>query len=199
MKVGEAMTSPAITARAGTSCKEAAGLLARHRISALPVVDEQGRLVGIVSEADLITLETTPDPRALATPVSPRSEPLPSCVDEIMTREVMSVDEDTDLALAARRMLETRVKRLPVLRGDRVVGVISRYDLIRVMARSDEDLRADIQRVLADEGMSLAALQVRVHDGVVELSGQDQSTLRLAQILARTVPGVLDVRARSGT
>ncbi len=198
MRVGEAMTSPAITVRPGTSCKEAAGLLARHRISALPVVDERGRLVGIVSEADLLPLETTPDPRALATPLVPHPEPLPTRVDEVMTREVMSVDEDTDLGLAARRMLETGVKRLPVLHGDRVVGVISRHDLIKVMARSDADLEASIQRLLADEGMRLAGLRVRVRDGVVELSGQDRSTLRLAQILARTVPGVLDVRTRAG-
>ncbi|HZU18596.1 MAG TPA: CBS domain-containing protein [Candidatus Dormibacteraeota bacterium] len=197
MRVGEVMTSPAITVGPDTSCKEAAGLLARHRISALPVVDDRHRLIGIVSEADLLPLETSPDPRALATPLAPRREPLPSRVDEVMTREVMSVDEDTDLGLAASRMLETGVKRLPVLRGDRVVGVISRHDLIKVMARRDEDLEAGIRRLLADEGMRLAGLGVRVRDGVVELSGQDPSTLRLAQILARTVPGVLDVRTRS--
>jgi CBS domain-containing protein len=121
MRVGEAMTSPAITVGPSTSCK-AAGLLARHRISALPVVDDRSRLLGIVSEADLLPLENTPDPRALATPLAPRREPLPSRVDEVMTREVICVDEDTDLGLAARRMLEAGVRRLPVLRDDRVVG-----------------------------------------------------------------------------
>ena len=170
MRVGEAMTSPAITVRPDTSCKEAAGLLARHRISALPVVDGRGRLVGIVSEADLLPLEAVPDPRALATPVASRREPLPSRVEEVMTREVVSVDEGADLGLVARRMLEAGVRRLPVRRGDRVVGVISRHDLIKVMARSDEDLEADLQRLLAAEGLRLAGLQVRVRDGVVELS-----------------------------
>ncbi len=123
MRVGEAMTSPAITVRPDTSCKEAAGLLARHRISALPVVDGRGRLVGIVSEADLLPLEAVPDPRALATPVASRREPLPSRVEEVMTREVVSVDEGADLG-----------------------------------------------RLLAAEGLRLAGLQVRVRDGVVELS-----------------------------
>jgi CBS domain-containing protein len=199
MRVGEAMTSPAITVGPSTSCKAAAGLLARHQISALPVVDDRGRLLGIVSEADLLPLETTPDPRALATPLASRREPLPSRVDEVMTREVICVEEDTDLGLAARRMLEAGVRRLPVLRDDRVVGVISRHDLIKVMARRDEELEAGLRRLLAEEGVRLGELQVRVRDGVVELSGPDPNTLRLVQILARTVPGVLDVRTQPET
>ncbi len=175
------MTSPAITVGPDTHCKEAAALLVRHRISALPVVDTEGRLVGIVSEADLLALETTPDPRSQATPLRRRTEPLPSRVAEVMTVEVCTADEDTDLGIVAQRMIETGVKRLPVLRGDRVVGVVSRHDLLKVMARPDEDLEAAVRRTLTDEGMRLANLRVEVRDGVV-----------------RTVSGVLDVRVSRG-
>ena len=112
-----------------------------------------------------------------------------------MTEEVISAEEDTDLGFVAQRMIEANVKRLPILRGYRVVGVVSRHDLIKVMARSDQEIEANVRQTLADEGMRLGTLQVRVSDGVVDLSGGgDQGTLRLAEILARSVPGVLDVR-----
>jgi CBS domain-containing protein len=195
MKARDAMTSPAITVTPETHCKDAAALLVRHRISALPVVDADGRLVGLVSEADLLPLETTPDPRSQAMPLPPRTEPLPRRVDEVMTPEVYTVDEDTDLGLVAQRMLEANIRRFPVTRGEQVVGIVSRHDLVKVIARTDEDVEADVQRVLTEEGMRLTSLEIRVRDGVVELIGDgDRQTLRLAGILARSVPGVLDVR-----
>ena len=193
------MTSPAITATPEMHCKDAAALLVRHRISALPVVDASGRLVGLVSEADLLPLEATPDPRSQATPLPPRTLPLPRRVDEVMTPEVYTVDEDTDLGIVAQRMLEANVKRFPVMRGDRVAGVVSRHDLVKVIARADEDVEAAVRSALSEEGMRLTSLQVSVRDGVVELTGDgDRQTLRLAEILARSVPGVLDVRAVPG-
>ncbi len=192
------MTSPAITVTPETHCKDAAALLVRHRISALPVLDSSGRLVGLVSEADLLPLEATPDPRSQATPLPQRFEPLARRVDEVMTPEVYTVDEDTDLGVVAQRMLETNVKRFPVLSGGRVVGVVSRHDLVKVIARTDEEVEAGVKTALNEEGMRLTALGVRVRDGVVELAGDgDRQTLRLAEILARSVPGVLDVRLAS--
>lgn len=189
------MTSPAITVTPETHCKDAAALLVQHEISALPVVDSSGRLVGLISEADLLLLEAVPDPRSQATPLPARTEPLPRRVDEVMTPEVYTVDEDTDLGVVAQRMLEANVKRLPVMRGDRVVGVVSRHDLVKVIARSDEDVQAGVRSALSEEGLRLTSLGVHVRDGVVELTGDgDRQTLRLAEILARSVPGVLDVR-----
>jgi CBS domain-containing protein len=195
MRAKDAMTAPPITVTPDTHCKDAAALLVQHRISALPVVDAGGRLVGLVSEADLLTLETTPDPRSQVTPLPPRPMPVPRTVEEVMTPEVYTVDEDTDLGIVAQRMLEANVKRFPVLHGDRVVGIVSRHDLVKVIARTDEEVAAGVQRALNEEGMRLTSLGVRVRDGVVELTGDgDSQTLRLAEILARSVPGVLDVR-----
>ena len=193
------MTSPAITVTPQTHCKDAAALMVRHRISALPVVDEGGRLVGLVSEADLLPLETTPDPRSQERPLPPRTMPLPRTVDEVMSPEVYTVDEDTDLGIVAQRMLEAHVKRFPVMRGDRVTGVVSRHDLVKVIARSDDEVEAGVQGVLNEEAMRLTDVGIRVRDGVVELTGDgDRRSLRLAEILARSVPGVLDVRVVAG-
>jgi len=195
MRAKDAMTSPAITVTPQTHCKDAAGLMVRHRISALPVVDEGGRLVGLVSEADLLPLETTPDPRSQERPLAPRTMPLPRTVDEVMSPEVYTVDEDTDLGVVAQRMLEANVKRFPVLHGDRIVGVVSRHDLVKVIARSDDEVEAGVQGILNEEAMRLTDVGIRVRDGVVELTGDgDRQSLRLAEILARSVPGVLDVR-----
>ncbi len=192
------MTSPAITVTPEMHCKDAAALLVRHRISALPVLDSSGRLVGLVSEADLLPLEATPDPRSQATPLPQRLEPLARRVDEVMTPEVYTVDEDADLGVVAQRMLEANVKRFPVLSGGRVVGIVSRHDLVKVIARTDEEVEAGVKTALNEEGMRLTALGVHVRDGVVELAGDgDRQTLRLAEILARSVPGVLDVRLSS--
>jgi CBS domain-containing protein len=195
MRAKDAMTSPAITVSPQTHCKDAAALLVRHRISAVPVVDGEGRLVGLVSEADLLPLETTPDPRSQATPLPPRTEPVPRRVDEVMTTDVYTVDEMTDLGLVAQRMLDAGVKRFPVTRANRVVGIVSRHDLVKVIARTDEDVEAGVRRTLEEEGMRLTSLEVRVRDGVVTLAGSgDRGTLRVAEILARSVPGVLDVQ-----
>ncbi|HEY7202534.1 MAG TPA: CBS domain-containing protein [Candidatus Dormibacteraeota bacterium] len=199
MRAKDAMTSPVITVAPETHCKDAAALLVQHRISALPVVDAGGHLVGLVSEADLLSLETTPDPRSQATPVPHRALPLPRRVDEVMTPEVYTVDEETDLGVVAQRMLEAGVKRFPVLRGGRVTGIVSRHDLVRVIARTDGEVAAGVRQALAEEGMRLTSLRVGVSDGIVELAGgADSRTLRLAEILARSVPGVLDVRVVPG-
>ncbi|MBO0687326.1 MAG: CBS domain-containing protein [Candidatus Dormibacteraeota bacterium] len=195
MRARDVMTSPAITVRPEAHCKDAAAILVEHRISGLPVVEADGRLVGVVSEADLLPLETTPDPRTQATPLSARTQPLPRRVDEVMTPDPYTVDEDADLAMVAQRMLEAGVKRFPVLRGRQVVGVISRHDLLKVIARTDPEVEEGVRRTISEEGMRLTNLRIQVRDGVATLSGDgDRGTLRLAEILARSVPGVLDVR-----
>ncbi len=172
MRAKEAMTSPAITVTSETHCKDAAALMVRHRISALPVVDASGRLVRLVSEADLVPLEATPDPRSQTTPQPRRLDPVPRQVDEVMARGVLYT-----------------------------VGSTAAATLVKVIAPIDEGVEAGVRSTLKEEGMRLTGLRVRVRDGVVELTGDsDRQTLRLAEILARSVPGVLDVRvvAREG-
>ncbi len=199
MRVKDIMTAPVITVRPDMPIKEAAALLVERAISAVPVVDEAGILIGIVSEADFVRLETEPDPRAHAIPVSHRDRVVPRTVREIMTREVIAAPEDADVAEVARLMLEHHVKRLPVVADERVIGIVSRRDILRMLTRSDAEIRAEVEELLDDEILMIGALRVEVTGGLVTLTGRVRPTARrLAEILTRSVPGVLGVRFGNG-
>jgi CBS domain-containing protein len=186
------MTSPPITAVPYHTVKEAIRALDRHEITALPVVDERQRLVGIVSEADLLRGELISDPRAHARTPDEDHEASPKTVADVMTTGVLAVHESTDAADIARLMLDTGVKSIPVVRGQRVVGIVSRRDLIRVLAVSDERIQDEIHRLLAEAGLD--GWTAAVTDGHVELSGHGSDRdARVAAILARTVAGVSGV------
>jgi CBS domain-containing protein len=194
VRVRDVMSSPVVTVPPGMRLKDVADLLVRHGISAVPVVDN-GELVGIVSEADLIPLELAPDPRAhLIAPADPPVH-LPKVAAEAMTRVVVALPEDADAAEAGRLMLERRIKSIPVVRGRRVVGIVARRDLLEVLARSDEDITGDLELLLAVELQAPSPYRTRVRDGIVEFTGPtDPTSRRLASLLARGVPGVVEVR-----
>jgi CBS domain-containing protein len=194
MKARDAMTSPAITIHQEATLREAGDVLARRGISALPVVDDEGRLVGIVSQMDLIRLSTADTAQgAEAQPENSRSQP--TRVAEIMTVEVVTVSPETDLHAVAKRLSESHIRQVPVLSDTGLIGVVSRRDLIKWMARSDAALTLDVIAVLSDEARRLAHLDVRVHEGVAHIEGEaGHHTLTLAGKLAQTVPGVLDAR-----
>jgi CBS domain-containing protein len=137
------MSSPVVCVPPDMRLKDVAHLLVEQGISAVPVVDG-GELVGIVSEADLVPLELAPDPRAhlLQFPKAPAG--VPQLVAEVMTREVVALPEEADMAEAGRLMLERRIKSIPVLDGGRVVGIVARRDLLEVLARSDEQIAHDL-------------------------------------------------------
>jgi CBS domain-containing protein len=193
MRVTAVMSRPVITVAPEASVKDAAQALISHSISALPVVDSAGHLVGIVSEADLISMETRPDPRTQATPLPPTAGSAPLKVADVMTREVITVPSDSEVAQAARIMIEADIKRVPVVRGKRVVGIVSRRDLIKVIARSDDDLQAALVHRLQEVGLGAGA--VTVHDGIATIELEDSGkSRRVAESVALTVPGVLEVR-----
>src|SRR5215217_1919763 len=129
------MSSRVVTVPPDMRLKDVADLLVRHGISAVPVVDD-GELVGIVSEADLVPLELAPDPRAHLIPQTDAPVHLPKVAAEAMTREVIALPEDADAAEAGRLMLERRIKSIPIVKGRRVVGIVARWDLLEVLARS---------------------------------------------------------------
>ena len=195
MRVREAMTSPAICISPEAPLKEAARLMARHRVSALPVTDCSGAPVGLISESDLLSYETAPDPRLHLLALPPdRILSGPPHVAQAMHSPAITIDADVDIGLATERMLEARIKRLPVIAAGRVIGVLSRHDLVKLLADPDEMVRAGILRALAHENLPLDRLTVEVREGVARLSGDvSRAHLRLAEMLARTVPGVLGV------
>ncbi|HEY2959453.1 MAG TPA: CBS domain-containing protein [Actinomycetota bacterium] len=194
MLVRDLMSSPVVMVAPGTHLKEAADLLVRHEISAVPVV-EHDQLVGIVSEADLVPLELVPDPRAHLAPVGGPPGHVPRVVAEVMTREVVALPERADAAEAGRLMLERGIKSIPVVREGRVVGIVARRDLLKALARRDQDIADDLRALLEEELGSPSPYRVTVRDGVVELTGPPDATARrLATLLVRGVPGVVDLR-----
>jgi CBS domain-containing protein len=194
VRVREVMSSPVVTVPPGMRLKEVADLLVTRGISAVPVVDG-GELVGILSEADLLPLELAPDPRAHLAPLPAPPAAVSRLAGEAMTRDVVGLPEEADIAEAGRLMLERRIKSIPVLRGRRVVGIVARRDLLKVLARTDEEIARDLEGLLAAQLGSPSPYRVKVQDGVVDLTGPpDPVGRRLATLLARGVPGVLEVR-----
>jgi CBS-domain-containing membrane protein len=194
MLVREVMTSDPVTVRPGTTVKDALGLLDRHSITTLPVVDQDSVLVGVLSEADLLLGRVLPDARASLIPrTSEQSEDSAATVGAVMTSLAMTCTPDTDVAEVTRVMTTTGVKSLPVVDADhRVVGVISRRDVVHAMARSDSDIAGELTRLFDDLGLDWT---VEVEDGHVRVSGPLEARDRsLALSAVSTVAGVVDVR-----
>jgi len=195
MKISAVMTRAVVTVAPQAGVKDAAALLVGARISALPVVDEHGALVGIVSEADLIPMEARFDPRSQATPLAPTAGSAPVHVADVMTRNVITVQAEDEVAHAARVMIESDIKRVPVMQGSRLVGILSRHDLVKVIARRDEDVQAELQARLRQAGIGLPEGAVTVVGGVADIRTEARThTGRLAESVALAVPGVLEVR-----
>lgn len=195
--VREVMTTPVVTIPHTATVKQAIRLLYERNITAAPVVDGRERVVGIVSEMDLLRDEFEADPRALARPAADPDGPPPRRVSELMTRHVMTVRETTDVTEPIELMVSTGVKSVPVVRGARLVGMLSRRDLLGVLARSDERIRHDVVEALTEYSGDCSQWEVSVRDGIVELRGRtDTATDHIADVITRTVPGVLRVAHR---
>ena len=143
MRAEDVMTRNVVTIRADASVRDAARLLVEHRVSGLPVVDAEGRVVGVVTEADLIARQKGPAPRRswwhrfLSDPEQLAEEYRKaegSTVGDVMTTGVICVDPRMPIEAIAT-MLENRgIKRVPVMSGDRLVGIVSRADLVKALA-----------------------------------------------------------------
>ena len=192
MIVRDLMTTDPVSVRTSTKVKAALALLDGNDITTLPVVTSDGRLCGIVSEADLIRDLVDQDPR-LMIPPGEHTIDRPQYVGDVMTTHVIKVREETDLATAVKLATSTAVKSLPVVDPhDRLVGIISRRDVVRMLARSDDLLEQEVDALLVSAGMRNCL--VDVHDGVADISGPaDQHERILATVLARAVPGVVEV------
>lgn len=195
MFVHDVMTRRPATVTAGVHLHEAAAVLADLHVSALPVVDETGRICGVVSEADLIRDAFPPDVRAHLLPLQRVSRPA-ALVSEVMTSPAITVHESTDVADVAELMTSRRLKSVPVVDdAERVVGMVSRSDLVRVRARSDDLLVRDLEALLASIGHQ--DWSVAVHDGVVGIEGPSTVLDRsIAEVAAQTVTGVVAVQVR---
>ena len=197
MLVSEVMTTTPVTIRADASVHEAIAALAEHHVTSLPVVDGSGRLQGVLSEADAIRERVLPDARAHAIPPSSTTPPA-DLVADVMTPMPVSVGPDTDLAHAVDLLTSTSAKSLPVVdRRRRLVGVVSRSDVVRALSRSDDEVRADVERLLGASGHD--DWLVDAHEGSVVVEGpHGEGEAALARAVARAVPGVVAAHVEPG-
>jgi CBS domain-containing protein len=216
MKTADIMTLGAATVRADASIGEAARIMLQHGISGLPVLDAGGQLVGIVTEGDFLRRTETGTerrrPRWLEWLVGPgrqADEYVHSHgrrVADVMSRDVVVVAEDTPVEEAVRLMERHRVKRLPVVRDGKVVGILGRANLMRMLAHvidaipatvpSDRKIREQILAELAGRSWApRSTVSVMVRNGMVELSGAilDERERQALRVAAENVPGVKGV------
>lgn len=201
--VSSVMTTPVITVAPETSFKDVVAILTGNGISAVPVVGPRGSLIGVVSEADVLPKQefhggTDPVPHGVPRRRVRWFRALGLCAAEVMTTPVMTIEPGAPVTLAARRMAEKRVRRLFVVDGDELVGVVSRRDVLGMFLRPDSEIRADVEeRVLRRElDVTPATVRVDVRDGVVTVGGQleRRSQIAVAGRLIQAVPGVISVR-----
>ena len=192
MLVREIMTSPAYSVDEGASLEEALQRLVTGRVTSLPVVDKGGRVVGIISEADVLHEHLMADPRAHLRLVPQRAETLPTTVGQVMTVNPHTVREGNDVAELARTFAETSWKSVPVVRDDVLLGVVSRSDVIRAMARPDSEISADVLKAFAEIGEQSWHAEVRVR--VVHITGTASDRERSAATsIAQAILGVRSV------
>lgn len=202
-KVHDVMTTKVVTVTPDTDFKTIATLLDRHRVNLLPVLDEERRVVGVVSEADLLTKaewqgRKTPGrfERWLVEDELRRASA--SVASEMMTRDVATTKPDVSITRAAHDMQVPHLKALPVVDDDgRLVGIVSRADLLKTFVRPDTSIRQEIIDDVLRGSLSIdpKSVQVRVSKGGVELKGKVESR-SLSEIIARlvgAVPGVVEV------
>ena len=189
------MTRPVVTVPPGAEINTAARLLLGRDVTAMPVVDERGRLVGIVSRSDLVRGRVLEDPRAHLRPVTPDGSPAPRTVADEMTRDVVTLPPEADEAEFARVMLGRRVNSIPVVDGDEVVGMVSVTDL-RIRTRSDAQIALDVRSRLHE--LAPGRFGVSVDGGVVTITGETSASRGALELAAATVPGVVRVRHEPG-
>lgn len=208
IRVRDIMTSNPVAVERSAPVKEMAQVLVRHDIHALPVVNPDGTLAGIVSEADLVSWEGYPTARAhrlagigeeaLGDHLHrDRASAEVVTAGMLMTTGVETCRPDELVAAASRRMIQHGVRVLPVVEDGRLVGVLSRQDVLRLLDRPDEEIRERVEELLADPRWAPKdiALEVAVHDGVVTLAGTVATPrdVQLALDVVRLIPGVAGV------
>ncbi|MET9881837.1 CBS domain-containing protein [Streptomyces sp. NPDC006430] len=186
--VDDVMTHAVISVDRGARFKDVVETMRQWRISAVPVLSQEGRVAGVVSEADLLLKAQGADESRAVT------------AGDLMTVPAVTVPKDATIAGAARLMARGHLKRLPVVDDDgRLVGVVSRGDLLKIYLRPDADIAEELREMIMAELIPVGSALVNVHvaDGIVHLNGSvpDQSLTDVLVRVARTVPGVVDVTA----
>ncbi|MGZ9934788.1 CBS domain-containing protein [Streptomyces sp. NC-S4] len=196
--VSDVMTHTAVAIGREASYKEIVELMDQWKVSAVPVLEGEGRVVGVVSEADLLPKEEfRRDDPVLPDQLEEASKAGGVLAEELMSTPAVTVHPDATLAEAARIMARKHVKRLPVVNGVGMLeGVVSRSDLLKVFLRPDEEIGEEIRDSVLAGLAPPVHLQASVKEGVVTLRGslRDRALVPLMARAVRAVEGVVDVR-----
>jgi CBS domain-containing protein len=196
--VKDVMTTRVVSVKRGTSFKEMAIALRENRVSAFPVIDDDGKVIGVVSEADMLAR------KVLSTGMLHRGEQDKAedlTAGDLMTHPAITVSPEDSVEVAARLMYTLQVKRLPVIDpSGRLAGIISRTDVLATFDRSDEQIRKEVTDdvIWHEFAAGPGQLAVTVQAGVVTLEGNAE-TAALADVIVRKVrhvQGVVAVRDR---
>jgi CBS domain-containing protein len=215
MRAHQIMTRPVITVTPETTVVEAANTMLQKHVSGLPVVDAAGKLVGIISEGDFIRRSEIGTQRRRGRWLKLILGPGKAATDfvhehgrkiaEIMTKSPLTITEDTPLEEIVELMEKNNVKRLPVMRGDKIVGIVSRANLLQAVASlareipdptaDDNHIRNRVIDALEKNDWCPFGLSVIVRDGIVHLSGviTEERSRQAAIVAAENVTGVVKV------
>jgi len=221
MRAHQIMTPQVIAVSADTTIIEAVNIMLRHHISGLPVVDDAGHLIGIISEGDFIRRAETGTQHKRGRWLSLLTGADRVAVEfahehgrkagEIMTPNPLTVTEGTPLDQVVRIMESNNVKRLPVMRGDRMVGIITRSDFLGAVANfvhsvpgpsaDDDHIRSEVMAAIRQAPWRPCRLNVTVRDGIVSLGGviKKESARKAAIVAAENVAGVRKVQDHLST
>ncbi|MEU3253741.1 CBS domain-containing protein [Streptomyces sp. NPDC006997] len=203
--VSDVMTRTVVAVGRDAPFKEIVRTMEQWKVSAIPVLEGEGRVIGVVSEADLLPKEEFRDSDPNLFEQRRRLSDLAKAgavtAEELMSTPAVTVHPDATLAQAARIMAVRHVKRLPVVDDLGLLqGIVSRGDLLKVFLRADEDIEEEVRRTVVAYLFpgSSHAIHLDVHEGVVTLRGQvrDTSLVPVAVRLVRAVEGVVDVEPR---
>jgi len=205
MKVSDLMTKDVVTVTSATSLRDAAELLVEKRISGMPVVDEENAVIGVLSEADILVKAggSSPRNRLLGWLFEPdfgdEDKIRAETVGEAMSAPALTISSHRPVHEAARLMVGEGVNRLPVVEDGKLVGILTRADVVRAFSRSDEEIAEEIQSDILRRTFWLEpdSVSVTVVDGTVTLQGEVETVADedvLPALVAR-VPGVVAVHA----
>jgi len=202
--VGDVMTTTVIAVKRNADFKQIAQVLRRYRVSACPVIDDAGRVVGVVSEADLLYKAADCQLPAglirLRWKLGEASKTTAVTARELMTSPAVTVHADVPVQIAARVMRDRRVKRLPVVgTGGELIGIVTRTDVLGIYDRLDAAILAEVRDIAASEfAISPDDVEASVSSGIVTLSGSVPLQEMAPELAARIrhVEGVVAVRDR---
>ncbi|MFE2547381.1 CBS domain-containing protein [Streptomyces sp. NPDC059355] len=197
IKVADLMTDEVVSVAPGTSFKDVAKLLAQYDISGVPVLDEEDRVVGVVSQTDLLA-HAGPGPD---TSGQNGTEAEPPTAGDVMSAPAVTVHAEGTAADAARLMTRRSIERLPVVDvEDRLIGIVTRRDLLRMFLRPDSEIRRRVTDEVLTEVLGVPTGEVEAHvvDGIVTLEGHVERRSQLPALLSlvEQLDGVVAVASR---